>query len=164
MKRCGHGSPLCDLIGCSFDGGSNSSSNTEFLSFPYKQAQDKAPASLDPAVLERKQREAEEVRLAELRAHGTPVTSEAFRQWQEAFEAEHGLETAFLAEDQRMTGKRYFQLQESRHADVDETPSGSDEEGWDALAERDGIDYDEDDDSSDEEFLLDQLAADRGET
>lgn len=49
---------------------------------------------------------------------------------------------------------------------VEEEPSGSDEEGWDApapAAQADGEepDFDEDD-SSDDELLLDELAADRG--
>lgn len=131
------------------------------------QAKEQATPVQDPAVLEKKMREAEEARLAELRAHGTPVTREAFAKWKEAFEAEHAVSEAALGEEQRMTGKRFFQIQESRHADVDETPSGSDEEGWDQPAapeadeEEDAIDY-EDEDSSDDDALLDQLAADRG--
>lgn len=131
------------------------------------QAKEQATPVQDPAVLEKKMREAEEARLAELRAHGTPVTREAFAKWKEAFEAENAVSEAALGEEQRMTGKRFFQIQESRHADVDETPSGSDEEGWDQPAapeaedEEDAIDYD-DEDSSDDDALLDQLAADRG--
>ncbi len=54
--------------------------------------QDKASAlavpSSDPEAEERRRREAEEQRLAELRAHGTPVTPEAFAEWKARFEAE----------------------------------------------------------------------------
>lgn len=54
--------------------------------------QEKASAlavpSTDPEAEERRRREAEEQRMAELRRHGTPVTPEAFAAWKARFDAE----------------------------------------------------------------------------
>lgn len=132
-----------------------------------------AAPSTDPALLLRKEQEAEEARRAALRAHGTPVTPETFLAWQEAFAAERALSSTAITEGvhagaaQRLSGKKYFQMQESKHLQVEEEPSGSDEEGWDVPLERQGgagdedVDFDEEE-SSDDELLLEELAAGRG--
>lgn len=90
------------------------------------QAQDGGAGALDPEAQLRKEQEAEEARRAELRAHGTPVTPEAFRAWQQAFETEQGLSAASLgavgqsagAAPARVTGKQFFKMQEARHVEV----------------------------------------------
>lgn len=137
------------------------------------QALQAAAPSTDPALLLRKEQEAEEARRAALRAHGTPVTPETFLAWQEAFAAERALSSTAITEGvhagaaQRLSGKKYFQMQESKHLQVEEEPSGSDEEGWDVPLERQGgagdedVDFDEEE-SSDDELLLEELAAGRG--
>ena len=46
---------------------------------------------LDPAVAKKKAAEEEERRLAEIRAHGTPVTAETFTAWRAQWDAESAL-------------------------------------------------------------------------
>lgn len=78
----------------------------------------------DPVAEERRRRDAEEERLAELRRHGHVVTVEAFAEWKAAFDAEQALERAKLegdkAEDKkgRPTGKQWFLQQEAAHLEV----------------------------------------------
>jgi hypothetical protein len=86
--------------------------------------------SLDPEA-ERKRREAEEeVRIAELRAHGTAVTPEAFAGWKAKFDAEMALQRAKLQPvdggDKRgkLTGKQWFMQQEAMHREVGQEGSG----------------------------------------
>lgn len=83
-----------------------------------------AVPSHDPEAEEKRRREAEEARLAELRAHGHPVTPEAFAEWRAKFDAEQALERSKLvegkAEDKqnRPTGKQWFRQQEEQHLEV----------------------------------------------
>ncbi|KAL4426114.1 hypothetical protein ABPG77_002700 [Micractinium sp. CCAP 211/92] len=146
---------------------------------------DKASAlavpSSDPEAEERRRREAEEQRLAELRAHGTPVTPEAFAEWKARFEAEMALERAKLeeaggkAEDRkgRPTGKAWFLQQEAAHIEVEEPElEDGEEDGEDDRADWDfdqegedddeDIDFDDDEDSEDEELLDELLASKAG--
>ena len=53
-------------------------------------AEGKAPV-VDPAEAKKAAQEAEERRLAEIRALGTPVTPETFNEWKEQFYAETAL-------------------------------------------------------------------------
>ena len=79
----------------------------------------------DPAAEEKRRRDAEEARQAELRAHGQPVTPEAFTAWKARFDAEQALERAKLegkdaGEERkgRLTGKQWFLQQEAQHIEV----------------------------------------------
>ncbi|KAL4452160.1 hypothetical protein ABPG75_007822 [Micractinium tetrahymenae] len=141
-----------------------------------------AVPSSDPEAEERRRREAEEQRLAELRAHGTPVTPEAFAAWKAQFDAEQALERAKLdeaagkAEDKkgRLTGKAWFLQQEAAHIEVEEPEledgeedGEDDRDNWGYGHEGEGpddddedIDFDDEEDSEDEE-LLDELLASR---
>lgn len=144
---------------------------------------DKASAlavpSSDPEAEERRRREAEEQRMAELRAHGTPVTPEAFASWKAQFDAELALEKAKLeeaagkSEDKkgRLTGKAWFLQQEAAHIEVEEPEledgeedGEDDREDWgygqegESDDDEEDIDFDDDEDSEDEE-LLDELLA-----
>jgi hypothetical protein len=131
-----------------------------------------AVPSHDPEAEERRRREAEEERLAELRRHGHPVTPEAFADWKAGFEAEQALERAKLEDGRseerkgRLTGKQWFLQQEAQHLEVEEPELEADEEDgeddrqdWGSSGEEgEGLDYD-DDDESDEEDLLEELLA-----
>ncbi|EFN55051.1 hypothetical protein CHLNCDRAFT_58090 [Chlorella variabilis] len=134
-----------------------------------------AVPSHDPEAEEKRRREAEEARLAELRAHGHPVTPEAFAEWRAKFDAEQALERSKLvegkAEDKqnRPTGKQWFRQQEEQHLEVEEPELEPDEEdGEDAREhwgssgeEEDDLDYGDESDE-DEEELLDELLASKG--
>ena len=79
----------------------------------------------DPAAEEKRRRDAEEARQAELRAHGQPVTPEAFTAWKARFDAEQALERAKLegkdaGEERkgRLPGKQWFLQQEAQHIEV----------------------------------------------
>ena len=89
----------------------------------------------DPAAEEKRRREAEEFRIAEIRRHGHPVTPESFKEWKAKFDAEMALAKASLQESTaaaaaaaaaaatkgpRLTGKAWFQQQEAQHIDIDE--------------------------------------------
>lgn len=78
----------------------------------------------DPVAEEKRRRDAEEARQAELRRHGQPVTPEAFVAWKAAFDAEQALERAKLQgkdaaeESKGLTGKQFFLQQEAQHIEV----------------------------------------------
>lgn len=92
-----------------------------------------APIS-DPEAEEKKRREAEEFRIAELRRHGTPVTPENFAAWKAKFDAEMALAKAGLNESAavvakgKMTGKAWFLQQEAQHITIEEPDLEDDEE------------------------------------
>ena len=89
--------------------------------------------TLDPVAEQRRMLEAEEARLAALRAHGTPVTPEAFKEWRARFDTEQALERAQLAGagpaadgaaaapgvTPRLTGKQWFLKQDAEHREVE---------------------------------------------
>lgn len=73
---------------------------------------------MDEAELEKRKQEAEEQRMAELRAQGTPVTAQTFSEWKRKFEAEVRLQKAQLEpeavnRDKGPSGKVFFQSQET---------------------------------------------------
>lgn len=130
----------------------------------------------DPEVARRKELEEAERKRAEARAHGTPVTPEAFAAWKAKFDAEAAALKAKAAEAgkgdekaQRLTGKAWFVRQAAAGAEVGDDEAGAlsedDEEDFEAedagaaAVEEDGeeedddIDYDDDDD----EGMLDEL-------
>lgn len=65
---------------------------------------------------QKRQQQAVEERLAELRAHGTPVSATTFQAWREKFQSEkHQLHSARLepaSKDKGPTGKAFFLAQE----------------------------------------------------
>jgi hypothetical protein len=77
--------------------------------------------ALDPEAEERRKRDEEEAARAAARAHGTPVTVEAFEAWRKKFEAEQALAKVQLGEGGkadgaavaagRITGKAWFLAQ-----------------------------------------------------
>ena len=75
---------------------------------------------LDPLAAKKAAEEAEERRLAELRAHGTPVNPSTFSAWKARFDAEMALVRARHAGDAErrdagLTGKAFFrQMDEAR--------------------------------------------------
>ncbi|KAI3438059.1 hypothetical protein D9Q98_000502 [Chlorella vulgaris] len=130
-----------------------------------------AVPSSDPVLEEKRRRDAEDARLAELRRGGQPVTPEAFAAWRAKFEAEQAqlrakLEGVKVEEKQtRLTGKQYFLQQEAQHLEVEEPELEADEEdgeddreNWRSSGEEEELDYDEED-SDEEEELLDELLA-----
>ena len=73
---------------------------------------------MDDVELEKRQQEAEEQRMAELRAQGTPVTEQTFAAWKQRFDAELRLQRAQLepetvSRDKGPSGKIFFQSQEA---------------------------------------------------
>lgn len=140
-------------------------------------AENMAMPSTDPEVEEKRRREAEEERLAELRRHGHPVTPEAFAEWKAKFDAELALERAKLdggkSEEKaaRLSGKQFFLQQEAAHLEVEEPELEGDEEDgevdrshWEGAEEEEeeDLDFEEEDDDSEEEDLLDELLAGKG--
>lgn len=99
-----------------------------------EKANEMATPAEDPEAEIRKAREAEENRLAELRAHGTPVTPQTFEAWRNKFEAEMKLANSSLTNESttsakpRLTGKAWFLQQEASHLDIDEPSLEEDEE------------------------------------
>lgn len=96
-----------------------------FAPEPFLQMTQVGAPSVDPEA-ERKRREAEEeARIAEIRAHGTAVTPEAFAEWKAKFDAEQALARSKLGEAAgaadragRLTGKQWFMQQEAQHLEV----------------------------------------------
>jgi RWD domain len=86
--------------------------------------------SFDPEAERKRVQEAEDARIAALRAHGTPVTVETFAVWQERFEAERALSkatTSDAAAEGRPSGKQWFLQQEAQHLDIVEPELEDDE-------------------------------------
>lgn len=101
-----------------------------------KSAQLSTPA-VDPEAEQRKAREAEEARIAALRAHGTPVTKESFASWKAKFDAEMELAKGLVLDSGanvgipakgRLTGKAWFLQQEASNVEVEEPELGEGEE------------------------------------
>jgi hypothetical protein len=126
---------------------------------------------IDDAELEKRRIEAEEKRLAELRALGTPVTVETFAAWKQRYDAEkrlerQQLEPELVVRDKGLSGKVFFQSQEAKGLQIKE----ADEElGEELEEESDGTDYqeeeedfDDEDEDDDEDELLDELLAQKG--
>ncbi|PNW85981.1 hypothetical protein CHLRE_03g201776v5 [Chlamydomonas reinhardtii] len=136
--------------------------------------------AVDPDLERRKADEAAEKKRAEARAHGHPVTVEAFMAWKLKFDAEVAAAKAKalegLKEDdraKRLSGKAWFikqaaagleleaveagALSEDDEEDFDEEEDGEAEEGEEdgeqGEGEEDDIDYEDDDD----EGMLDEL-------
>lgn len=66
----------------------------------------------------KREKEEEERKLAEARAHGIPVTSETFLDWKQKFETEKRLESAKIDplsvdKDKGLTGKQFFLSQDT---------------------------------------------------
>ncbi|KAG2422333.1 hypothetical protein HYH02_015451 [Chlamydomonas schloesseri] len=138
--------------------------------------------AVDPDLERKKAEEAAEKKRAEARAHGTPVTPEAFAAWKAKFDAEMAAAKARALEGlkdddraKRLSGKAWFIKQAAAGLELEgmealeEALSEDDEEDFDALeeeagegeegegeegeGEEDGIDYEDDDD----EGMLDEL-------
>jgi len=140
-----------------------------------ERAAEMAVPVVDPEA-ERKQREEEEeARIAALRAHGTPVTPETFKEWKLRFDAEMqvakmelqdpGLSAA--AAKGKMTGKAWFLQQEAQHIEIEEPDLEEDEEDgegsrsdWSGEDNEEGFDENaEFSDEDDEDMLNDMLAS-----
>eukprot|EP00892_Ulva_mutabilis_P003447 jgi/Ulvmu1/1474/UM011_0204.1 len=135
----------------------------------------------DPAVVKKREEEAEERRIAEARAQGTPVTPESFAAWKEAFEAEMqaakvaaGEVVEGTAASTKKTGKQFFLEKYGAGADsqvaASELDLDEDEEDADyelGLDEDDEVDNqlegldDLDLDDEDDDDFLDQYLADK---
>ncbi|KXZ44637.1 hypothetical protein GPECTOR_64g131 [Gonium pectorale] len=131
----------------------------------------------DPELERRKAEEAAERKRAEARAHGTPVTVEAFAAWKARYDAEVAAAKAKAAESlkdddkaKRLTGRAWFLrqaaegvaaiddeaglLSEDDEEDFDaEEAAGELEDGDEEEGDEDDIDYEDDDD----EGMLDEL-------
>lgn len=129
---------------------------------------------IDDAELEKRRLEAEEKRLAELRALGTPVTVETFAAWKQKYDAERllertQLEPELVIRDKGLSGKIFFQSQEAKGLQIKEADEELEEDGV-GEDESEGTEYDEDeddldeedDDDDDEDELLDELLAHKG--
>lgn len=119
---------------------------------------------LDPAEARRRAIEAEEVRLAAQRAHGTQVTPATFIEWRKHFDAELALQKASLAEQQaadkkgRVTGKQFFLSQEAEAEESEPSDFEFEEEQAEDAADSDEEEeLSADDDESDEEDILNAL-------
>ena len=126
-----------------------------------EKANELAAPARDPEAEIRKAREAEENRLAELRAHGTPVTPETFEAWRNKFEAELKLANSSLTNEPttlvkpKLTGKAWFLQQEASHVDIIEPALEEDEEdGEGSRRSWSGDDENEDENESEDDFDL----------
>jgi hypothetical protein len=131
-----------------------------------------AVPSYDPAAERRRMDEAEEARVAALRAHGTAVTPETFAAWKERFDAEVALAKAAISDPAaaaaaagraKLTGRQWFQQHEAQHIEVEEPELGDDDEdagswsGSEGGAEEGGEELEDSDDDDDD--LLDEMLA-----
>ena len=93
----------------------------------------------DPEVAEKKRREAEEARIAEMRRHGTPVTPETFKEWKAKFDAEAAMARTSVQDPAsttsanavvkgKLTGRAWFLQQEAHHIEIEEPELDDDEE------------------------------------
>lgn len=124
--------------------------------------------SNNPEAERRKMLEAEEARLAELRAHGTPVTPDTFDEWKSRFDAEMNLEKVNLKPDKlalgqggKMTGRQWFQQHETAKDEEGETEGRVGYESW-SEEEEDVSDWSSDLDDNDD--ILDEILADKQAT
>lgn len=132
-------------------------------------AADQSGPANNPEAERRKLLEAEEARLAELRAHGTPVTPETFNEWKLKFDAEMNLERVNLKPDKlalnqggRMTGRQWFQQHETARGEEGETEGRAGYSSW-SEEEEDVSDWSSDTDDDDDD-ILDEILADRQAT
>lgn len=93
---------------------------------------------LDPEAEEKRRREEAEAARAAARAHGTPVTVEAFNAWRKKFEAEQAIAKVQLAEGSkadgaagRLTGKQWFMQQLAAGKEVSSSEEEEEEEDAD---------------------------------
>lgn len=128
-----------------------------------------ASAAPDEATLLARERAAEEARIAALRAHGTPVTVQAFHAWAAAFAQEQaaaaqGAAAGKAGGEARLTGRQWFKRQEEAQLPVEEPELELDEEDGeddrDAWQRRRQDESEEED--SDEDALLEEMAALKG--
>ncbi|KAF8063830.1 RWDD1 [Scenedesmus sp. PABB004] len=130
-----------------------------------------AGGGADPEAEEKRRREEEEAARAAARAHGHPVTVEAFEEWRRKFEAEQAAARGAdgkggAADGARVTGKQWFlaQLAAGKVVSSSEEEDGEESEGEEeafagAGAEEDDEDEDLDYDDDDDEELLEELGA-----
>lgn len=143
---------------------------------PPSQASAMAAPSVDPALERKKAIEAEEARLAAIRAHGTMVSPEAFAEWRVRFDAEQALARAGVGDAeasgsaadkaQRPSGKQWFMSQDHlAEPELGEGEVGDDGEAgvWSGSESDEGGSVFSDSDEEDEdEELLDELLAAKG--
>lgn len=127
-----------------------------------EKASSEAVPGMDPEAELKREREAEEARIAELRAHGTPVTAETFAEWKARFDAEMRLAETNINSSvssskkaNQMTGKEWFMQDKT----FEEPALEEGEEGWSGSDIDDESDFDEDEDD-----LLEQMLKDREPT
>ena len=140
---------------------------------PLPQASAMAAPVVDPVLERKKAIEAEEARLAAIRAHGTMVTPEAFAEWRARFDAEQALARADVGDAeasaaaeraQRPSGKQWFMSQDHlAEPELGEGEVGDDGEAgvWSGSEDAGGV-FSDSDDEEDEELLDEMLAAKGG--
>jgi len=111
-----------------------------------------------PEQIQRRLEEEAEARLRAMRATGTPVTKDSYREWVEKFDAERALkrlragqgepraadEDADGGGERRMTGRRYFEERTAAQLEADEKAEGEEEEDDFDFGDSDFDDSDED--------------------
>lgn len=140
-----------------------------------------AAAGIDPDAEEKRRREEEEAARTAARAHGTPVTAQAFLAWKATYDAERkkaavaaagGGVKGVDAREGRITGKQWFMQQlaagkgESSGSEVGEDEGDFDEglEEGDEDEDEEDFDYEEgdEDEDDDEDDMLEEYLATKG--
>ncbi|KAK9804167.1 hypothetical protein WJX73_007930 [Symbiochloris irregularis] len=123
------------------------------------------PQELDPAAAKRQAAEEEEKTLAEIRAHGTPVTADTFAAWKARWDTEAALSEAKLEADAAIrasgpTGKQWFVQQEAAGAQAEELEENDEGEDSDTefRPEEDEEEEEEFDDDDEDDMLETYLA------
>ena len=110
-----------------------------------------------PEQIQRRLEEEAEERLRAMRATGTPVTKDSYREWVEKFDAERALKRLKAGQggpaddddaagggERRMTGRRYFEERTAAQLEADEKAEGEEEEDDFDFGDSDFDDSDED--------------------
>ena len=110
-----------------------------------------------PEQIQRRLEEEAEARLRAMRATGTPVTVDSYREWVEKFDAERALKRLKAGQggsmdddadaaggERRMTGRRYFEERTAAQLEADEKAEGEEEEDDFDFGDSDFDDSDED--------------------
>lgn len=123
-----------------------------------------AEPSVNPDAERKRQQDAEEARIAALRAHGTAVTPETFAEWKARFDAEVALARAAVGDavdvavgpdgKPKLTGKQWFMQQEAQHIDIDEPEL--DEDGEDGIGSWSGGEEGDEEEEEDLEISEDE--------
>lgn len=130
-----------------------------------KAASDIVP-EMDPEAELKRARDAEEARVAELRAHGTAVTPETFSEWKARFDAEMSLSQSSInsvinTKTNQLTGKQWFMQQKT---DNEPSLEGENEEDWTDGAESLELESESEfDDDDGEDEMLEEMLRERGE-